>query len=58
MLYSIWLLSGGTQGFVTPPPNPGWGLPGGLYDPPGLVRPINCGTPLYVANSILKNMGR
>ena len=37
MVYGIWILSGGTQGFVTPPQNPGWGLPSGLYDPPGLV---------------------
>jgi len=44
VLYGIWIL--GAQGFVTPPPNPGWGLPRGLYDPPGLVRPGGCGTQL------------
>ena len=44
VLYGIWILSGVSQGFVTPPQNPGWGLAGGMYDPPGLVRPIDCGT--------------
>ena len=49
-IYSIWILSGGTQGFVTPPQNPGWGLPGGLYDPPGLVRPVDCETQLHAGS--------
>ena len=50
MVYGIWILSGGTQGFVTPPQNPGWGLPGGLYDPPGLIRPVDCGTQLHAGS--------
>lgn len=50
VLYGIWILSSGTQGFVTPSQNPGWGLPGGLYDPPGLVRPVDCGTQLYAGS--------
>ena len=50
VLYGIWILGGGTQGFVTPLPNPGWGLPRGLYDPPGLVRPGDCGTQLRVGS--------
>ena len=50
VLCGIWILSGGTQGFVTPPQNPGWGLPGGLYDPPGLVRPIDCRTQLHAGS--------
>lgn len=47
VLYGIWILAGGTQGFVAPPTNPGWGLPRGLYDSPGLVRPGDCGTQLH-----------
>lgn len=50
VLYGIWILSSVTQGFVTPPQNPGWGLPGGLYDPPGLVRPVDCGTQLHAGS--------
>lgn len=50
VLYGIWILSSGTQGFVTPPQNPGWGLPGGLYDPPVLVRPVDCGTQLHAGS--------
>jgi hypothetical protein len=47
ILYSIWVLG---EGFVVPPPNPGWGMPRGLYDPPGLVRPRDCGTQLYAGS--------
>lgn len=47
LLYAIWILSSGTQGFVTLPQTPGWGLPGGLYDLPGLVRSVDCGTQLH-----------
>ena len=50
VLYGIWILAGGTQGFVTPPPNPGWGFPRGLYDPPGLVRPGDCRTQLHAGS--------
>ena len=31
---------------MTPQHNPDWGLPGSLYDPQGLVRPMDCGTQL------------
>jgi hypothetical protein len=47
VLCSIWILG---EGFVIPPPNPGWGLPRGLYDPPGLVRPGDCGTQLHAGS--------
>ena len=47
VLYGVWILSGGAKGFVTPKQNPGWGLPNGLYEPPGLVRPTDCETQLY-----------
>jgi hypothetical protein len=50
VLYGIWILGGGTQGFLTPPTNPGWGLPRGLYDTPGLVRPGDCGTQLHAGS--------
>ena len=50
VLYGIWILAGGTQGFVTPPTNPGWGFPRGLYDPPGLVRPGDCRTQLHAGS--------
>jgi len=35
---------------VTPQQNPGWGLPNGLYDPPGLVRPVDRGTQLHAGS--------
>ena len=44
VLCSIWILG---EGFIIPPSNPGWVLPRGLYDPPGLVRPGDCGTQLH-----------
>ena len=48
MLYTIWVLSGGAEGFVTRRVNPGWGLQNNnIYNPPGLVRPADCGTQLY-----------
>ena len=47
VLYGVWILS---EGFVTPQQNPGWGLPNGLYDPPGLVRPVDCGTQLHAGS--------
>jgi hypothetical protein len=47
VLYGVWILS---EGFVTPQPNPGWGLPEGLYNPPGLVRPVGCGTQLHAGS--------
>jgi len=47
---AIWLLNAFAGGFVTPPANPGWNLPRGLYDPPGLVRPVDCGTGLYAGS--------
>ena len=40
VVYGIWILSGGTQGFVTPPQNSGWGL----------VRPMDCETHLYTGS--------
>lgn len=43
VLFSAWTLS---KSFVVPQTNPGWGLPDGLYDPPGLVRPADCRTQL------------
>ena len=50
VVYGIWILSGGTQAFVTPHRNPGWGFPGGLYDSPGLVRPVDYETQLYAGS--------
>ena len=47
VLYGVWILS---EGFVTPQQNPGWGLPNGLYNPPGLVRPVDCGTQLHAGS--------
>lgn len=51
LVYVIWILSGTTESFVAPPVNPGWGLPKTLYYPPGLVRPADCQTQLYVSSS-------
>ena len=50
LIYVIVILSGGTESFVPPQPNFGWGLPKGLYDPPGLVRPADCGTQLHAGS--------
>jgi hypothetical protein len=47
VLYGVCILS---EGFVTPQQNPGWGLPNGLYNPPGLVRPVDCGTQLHAGS--------
>jgi len=49
VLYSIWLLASGSEGFVQQP-NPGWGLSSNLYEPPGLVRPADCETQLYAGS--------
>ena len=49
VIYGIWLLGQGAEGFVQPP-NQGWGLPNNLYEPPGLVRPVGCGTELYAGS--------
>jgi hypothetical protein len=43
----VWLVNSAAGGFITPPSDPGWNLPHGLYDPPGLVRPADCDTRLY-----------
>ena len=43
VLYGIWLLASGSEGFVQQP-NPGWGLGN---NNPGLVRPADCETQLY-----------
>jgi len=50
VLYGVWILSGGAEGFVLPQQNPGWGLPNGLYKPPGLVRPVDCVTQLHAGS--------
>lgn len=50
VLYGIWVLSAGTQGFVAPPTNPGWGLPRGLYELSGFVRPGDCETQLHAVS--------
>jgi len=42
IVYAIFILAEGTQAFVQPPTNPGWNLPHGLYNPPGLVHPADC----------------
>ena len=49
VLYGIWLLASGSEGFVQQP-NPGWGLGNNLYEPPGLVRPADCETQLYAGS--------
>ena len=49
VLYGIWLLTSGSDGFVQQP-NPGWGLQHNLYQPPGLVRPADCETQLYAGS--------
>lgn len=50
IIYTIFILSG-TESFVVPPANPGWGLPNNnSYDPPGLVRPADCETQLYAGS--------
>ena len=49
VLYGIWLLAFGSEGFVEQP-NPGWGLGNNLYEPPGLVRPADCETQLYAGS--------
>lgn len=49
VLYGIWLLASGSEGFVQQP-NPGWGLRNNLYEPPGLVRPADCETQLYAGS--------
>ena len=50
VLYGIWLLTSGSEGFVQQP-NPGWGLGNNnLYEPPGLVRPADCETQLYAGS--------
>lgn len=46
VLYGIWVLTRKTQAFVTLPVNRGQKFPSNLYDPPGLVCPIDCGTQL------------
>ncbi len=49
VLYGIWLLALGSEGFVQQP-NPGWSLSNNLYEPPGLVRPADCETQLYAGS--------
>lgn len=49
VIYAIWVLGGGSSAFVQQP-NPGWGLPNGLYDPPGFARPGDCGTQLHAGS--------
>ena len=49
VLYGIWLLASGSEGFVQQP-NLGWGLGNNLYEPPGLVRPADCETQLYAGS--------
>lgn len=46
-LYTVWRISGEVEGFVTPQQQR---LPNGLYDPPGLVCPVDCGTQLYAGS--------
>ena len=49
VLYSIWLLASGSEGFVQQP-NPGWRLRNNLYEPTGLVRPADSETQLYAGS--------
>jgi hypothetical protein len=58
VLYGVWILSEGS--FVTPQQNPGLKLPNGLYNPPGLVRLVDCGTQLHAGSPTqsLKTWGR
>lgn len=49
ILTRLIVLAYGSEGFVQQP-NPGWGLWNNLYEPPGLVRPVDCETQLYAGS--------